>query len=159
VSILKKFTGIIGNIFQLGLSGPKLKNNSGVIEARNNADNDYANFRSNNGTLDGDLSVAGGQYVGRTVVNVATYDVLVTDFVLDVTYTITDPVTSLTIPTAQVINGRKIIIKDKGYNSSVNNITVDTEGGALIEGDATLVIAGDGDSVTLICDGTDFGIY
>jgi hypothetical protein len=39
----KKFIGIIDNVFQLGLSGPKLKNNSGAIEARDAADTVFAN--------------------------------------------------------------------------------------------------------------------
>jgi len=40
MGILKNFTGIIGNLFQIGgATGPQLKNNSGVIEAKNSDDN------------------------------------------------------------------------------------------------------------------------
>jgi len=38
------FTGISGTTFQFGLTGPKIKNNSGVVEARNAADSGYATF-------------------------------------------------------------------------------------------------------------------
>lgn len=37
--------GIVGSLFQLGLSGPNLKNNSGAIEARNAADSAFVNAR------------------------------------------------------------------------------------------------------------------
>lgn len=43
--IWKKLRGITGSIFQLGIAGPNLKNSSGVIEAKNAADNAYANMR------------------------------------------------------------------------------------------------------------------
>lgn len=45
MSILKKFTGIIGDTFQLGLSGPKLKKaNDTKLEVKNNADDDYGDL-------------------------------------------------------------------------------------------------------------------
>lgn len=46
MGLIQNLRGIIGNIFQIGKSGPNIKNNSGVIEFRNNADNDFAVVRT-----------------------------------------------------------------------------------------------------------------
>lgn len=89
-----------------------------------------------------------------TTVNTATYDLLVGDQILHVTYTTTGAVTSLTLPTAQTIANRVIVIKDAGDNASTNSITIDTEGAQTIEGNATIVINTDGSYVKLYCDGT-----
>jgi len=93
-----------------------------------------------------------------TTVNAATYDLLATDNILHVTYTVTGAVTSLTLPTAQVIAGRTIVIKDTG-NASVNSITIDTEGSETIDGAATYLISLDYESVSLYCDGTNWFVY
>ena len=93
-----------------------------------------------------------------TNVNVATYDTLATDDIINVTYTTTAAVTSLTIPTAQMVEGRVIVIKDAAGNAGTNNITIDTEGAQTIDGAATLVLSGDYDSVTLYCDGSNLFI-
>ncbi len=42
----KKIRGIVGTIFQLGLGGPNLKNNSGTIQTRNAADSAFANLHT-----------------------------------------------------------------------------------------------------------------
>ena len=63
-----------------------------------------------------------------TRINVATYDLLSTDHVLHVDYTVTNPVTDIRLMSAQCIDGRRIEIKDTGCNSLSNNITVTTEG-------------------------------
>ncbi len=46
-NIFQKIAGIIGSTFQIGIGGPKVKNNSGDIEARNAADSAYTSFRTN----------------------------------------------------------------------------------------------------------------
>ncbi len=46
MSVLSKIAGIIGSTFQIGVTGPKIKNNSDVVELRNNADNAYAKGRA-----------------------------------------------------------------------------------------------------------------
>lgn len=46
-NIFQKIAGIIGSTFQIGIGGPKVKNSSGNIEARNAADSDYTSFRTN----------------------------------------------------------------------------------------------------------------
>ena len=94
-----------------------------------------------------------------TTVNTATYDVLTTDQFINVTYTTTGAVTSLTLPTAQVVAGRWIVIKDAGGNATANNITIDTEGSATIDGDATVVVNSDYASINLYCDGTNWFIF
>lgn len=45
MSLYTKIRGTIESIFQIGLAGPNLKNNSGVIEARNAADSGFAIVR------------------------------------------------------------------------------------------------------------------
>ena len=110
-----------------------------------------------------DLNPQGG-YVGIltglkynvTTVNAATYDLLVDDLIVHVTYTGTGAVTSLTLPTAQALSGRFIIIKDAGGNASANNITMDTQGGETIDGGATLVMSTDYGVVQLYSDGSDW---
>jgi len=45
MSLLSKIRGTIETLFQLGIGGPQLKNNGGVIEARNAADSGFAVVR------------------------------------------------------------------------------------------------------------------
>lgn len=104
------------------------------------------------------LHVTGGLSYTITTVNASTYDLLITDSIVHVTYTSTGAVTSLTLPTAQTTNGRFIIIKDAGGNAGTNNITVDTEGSETIDGQATLVIDSDYRSYTLYSDGSNWFI-
>ena len=74
-------------------------------------------------------------------------------------YTGTGAVTSLTISSAIIAQaGRQITIIDSGGNASINNITIDTEAGELINGSATLVMNTDYQSVTLITDGSNLFI-
>jgi hypothetical protein len=94
-----------------------------------------------------------------TTVAAATYDVLATDELLHVTYTATGAVTSITLPTAGTTRGRKLTITDSGGNSSVNNITVDTEASETISGAATAIISGDYDSIDLYSDGANWFIH
>jgi len=106
----------------------------------------------------GDLSGEGIKF-STTTVNAATYDLTTTDYILNVTYTTTGAVTSLTLPTSQVVEGRVIVIKDSGGNASGNNITIDTEGSETIDGSATLVLNSDYEAVNLYCDGTNWHIF
>lgn len=91
-----------------------------------------------------------------TTVNVATYDLLVTDTILNVTYPSTAAVTSLTLPSAQVVSGRTIIIKDASGNAGANNITIDTGGSETIDGAATLVMSTNYQTVKLYSDGSNW---
>jgi len=106
----------------------------------------------------GGLKTSGGRIRNITTVNAATYDLLATDDIVHVTYTSTGAVTSLTLPTAQTVEGRVIVIKDAGGNAGTNNITVDTEAAQTIDGSATAVTTGDYDSITLYCDGSNWFI-
>jgi len=105
------------------------------------------------------LTTTGGQFRSVTTVAAATYDLLTTDYILNVTYTGTAAVTSLTLPTAQAVSGRLIIIKDAGYNATTNNITIDTQGAETIDNAATFVINSNGDSVNVYSDGTNWHVY
>ncbi len=83
-----------------------------------------------------------------TVVNASTYDLLVDDGILHVSYTGTGACT-VTWPTAQIVNKRLIRIKDAGGNAGSNNITIATEGSQLIDGQSTYIINADYASVTI----------
>ena len=80
------------------------------------------------------------------------------DYILNVTYTTTGAVTSITLPTAQTAKGRVVIIKDAGLNATTNSITINAETPTLIEGISTYTINTNGGSVTLYADGTNWFI-
>lgn len=139
------------------------KTGAGVSEFKFNSSGDsYVNGGSlgvGTKTPNTKLDVQGGQTVKVTTVNAATYDLLITDYILNVTYTVTGAVTSLTIPTAQTVSGRVIIVKDAGGNATTNSITIDTEGSEKIDGVNTLVISSNYDAVMLYSDGSDWFIF
>ncbi|MCK9629980.1 MAG: hypothetical protein M0R37_15490, partial [Bacteroidales bacterium] len=97
----------------------------------------------------GDLTLQGSMTRNVTAVAAATYDLVATDDILDVTYTSTAAVTSLTLPTAQMVKGRTIVIKDGGGLSGTNNVTIDTEGAEQIDGADTYVLNTNWEAVTL----------
>lgn len=106
-------------------------------------------------TITGNGGGGGGQIVNVTTVNAATYDLLETDYILNVIYTGTGVVT---LPTDQTVSGRLVVIKDAAGNAGTSNLTVDTEGGENIDGVATAVINGNYDSLSLYSDGDDWFI-
>lgn len=55
MSLWSKIRGTIETIFQIGLGGPQLKNNSGAIEARNAGDSAFAVVRGAAPVGDNDL--------------------------------------------------------------------------------------------------------
>jgi hypothetical protein len=118
---------------------------------------DQTDFVINQGA--GTTKLAGGMTLNVTTVNAATYDLLISDHIVHVTYTVTAAVTSLTLPTAQTLAGRTIHIKDAGGNAATNNITVDTGGSETIDGSATLVLNQDYMSRALYSDGSNWFIY
>ena len=73
-------------------------------------------------------------YNNVTDVDTATYDLVLTDNILHVSYTATGDVTSLTLPDAQCIDGRSIVIKNVG---GTNTVTIDSET-ATIDGQSTV---------------------
>jgi hypothetical protein len=104
-------------------------------------------------------SIVGGQIKSTTAIAAGTYDLLVTDYFLNCDYTATAAITSLTLPTAQLADGRVIHVKDTGGLAGTNNITIDTEGAETIDGAATAVISTNYNSISLYCDGTNWFIY
>jgi len=106
---------------------------------------------------DGGLSTNGGRWRNVTTVNSATYSLSSSDDIINVTYTSTGA-TSITLPSAQVVEGRTIVIKDASGNANTNNIIVNTEGSEIIDGSATLVINIDYGSATIYSDGNNWFI-
>jgi len=92
-----------------------------------------------------------------TVLNATSYDVLVTDYIIAVDYTDTD-VCTVTIPTAQMLTGRTLIIKDTGFNAATKTITIATEGAEQIDEAATATITGNGDSLTIVAGAAEWFI-
>lgn len=103
----------------------------------------------------GNLTLSGGIFTPATAVAAATYNILVTDKILGVTYTTTGAC-AIDLKTAQTTSGRVITIKDAGGLAGTNNITITTEGSQLIDGAATKVISTNYGSVTLYCNGTNW---
>lgn len=106
------------------------------------------------------INIKGGIERKITDVNTKTYDLVLNDDILLVTYTGTGAGTSLTLPSAQTTKGRTIVIKDVGsggIGAGTNNITIDTEDSkTTIDGAARYVISTDYDKVTLTSDGTNW---
>ena len=104
------------------------------------------------------LTISGAQIVNFTTVNSATYNTLTTDYIIHVTYTTTGECT-ITIPSAQISTvGRTFIIKDAGFNASTYNIIINTEGSETIEGQTSLILNNDEDTVELYSDGSNLFI-
>ena len=102
--------------------------------------------------------LGGGQIRTVTTVNASTYNLLVTDYILNVTYTDTG-VVAIDLKTAQTVAGRIIHIKDADFNAGTNNITITTEGGETIDEAATYVITANGNAVSLYSDGSNWFIF
>jgi hypothetical protein len=102
----------------------------------------------------GNTSIEGSQFVNLTTVNSTTYNLATDDYILH----ITTAVTSLTLPTAQVVSGRTIIVKDGVGNAVNDNIVIDTEGTETIDGQNTFTIDTNYESITLYCDGSNWFI-
>jgi len=90
-----------------------------------------------------------------TIANASTYTVLEKDNIIHSTYSATEAQT-ITIPTAQLVSGRIIVIKDAGGNASVKNITVGTEGDEKIDGSDTAVINSNYGVITLYSNGSNW---
>jgi len=165
-------TGTITNLFQFyaknPASGGTITNNYGVyIENQTEGATNFSIYSAGGiNYLAGSLGlgviapntlldVQGGQTGKVTTVNAATYSLLVTDFILHVTYTGTGAV-AVTLPTAQSVSGRMITVKDAGNNAGTNNITISTQGAELIEFGASVIINANGNSVDIYSDGTDW---
>lgn len=100
-----------------------------------------------------------GQDVARTAVNSASYNVLVTDYIIGVTYTPTGAVT-INLPAAATIGeGTVYHIKDEGGNAGTNNITVDGNDSETIDGETTKVINTNYACISVYCDGSNWFIY
>lgn len=92
---------------------------------------------------------------GRTVVNTASYTVLITDRTIGVTYTTTGACT-INLPSAALYpNGYEITVKDEGFNATTNNITIDASTTQTIDGNLTAIINTDKDSLTIYSNGVD----
>lgn len=86
----------------------------------------------------------------------ATYDALTTDY-----YISCDPsvgVITINLPAAPAIY-HMYVVKDRTGAASVNNITVQSSGGVLIDTYADYVLEGNFGAITLLFNGTNYEIY
>lgn len=112
MSVLSKLAGTFQTTFQIGKAGPKVKNNAGVIEARNAADAAYANIKAAQSQFDTALvngnatikATAGGQVSFRNAADSAdakafAADPLTTDLqgLATVNYINSNPPTTVTV--------------------------------------------------------------
>ena len=116
-------------------------------------------YKSLEKLIDINYDLASGLSTNITIVNVATYDLLITDHFLHVTYTATGAVT-ITLPTPPTIKKRRIVIKDAGGLAGTNNITIVTEGvGEKIDGEDTIIIDSNYSAISLYSKGGNWYIY
>ena len=102
----------------------------------------------------GVFRTAGGNRINTTDVNSSTYTVLEDDDYLQVRRTSSGTCT-ITLPAIAASNeGQVYKIKDSGYNSSANNITINTTGADTIQNAASALISNDGDSLSILANST-----
>jgi hypothetical protein len=106
----------------------------------------------------GTVTLSGAQTVGTTVVNAATYSTAADDYILHVTYTDTGVVT-ITLRTADTVDGRVFIIKDADFNAGTNNITIATEGAQTIDELGSYPMDTNGMALILYSDGSNWFVY
>jgi len=97
----------------------------------------------------------GGLIVGRTVIGAGVYAVLATDYLIAKT-AITAGGDTITLDDDLTDAGRTFIIKDESGTAGTNNITIDPEGGTLIDGALTYVMNANYESKTVYSDGTNW---
>jgi hypothetical protein len=84
----------------------------------------------------------------------ATYSIGINDHVVGVDYTSTAPVT-LTLPLISSAGKIKLIIKDEGYGSAANKITINRSGSDTIgDGETQIILKKNGIAISLYNDGT-----
>lgn len=100
-------------------------------------------------TLSGATTIASSVTVPVTDLNASTYTVLATDYLIASRYS-EHGTQTITIPTAQCIQGRVLIISDAYGGAGSHTLTIATESSITIAGEATATITADHGSVTLI---------
>jgi len=112
----------------------------------------YASCSNNGGRA---ARFQGGQQVLRTAPAAGSfpYTALLNDYYIGVTDTSVARTINLP-PAATAESGCVYVIKDESGVCSVNNITIDADGGELIDGATTYVLSSNWASATLICTGT-----
>jgi len=114
MSLFAKIRGTIETIFQLGLSGPQLKNNGGIIDARNAADSAYAVVRSK-------LNIV---RVSNATYNAVAFDVVVCD----------TSIGNVVVNLPALNPGEWVtIVQDAATSLAVNTVTINGNGTNILQ--------------------------
>jgi len=105
------------------------------------------------GSSPGDVSFEGN--VSITPVEVAGYALLPTDYILDVSYTLTGECT-ITVPVSECYQGRVFGVKDSGGNAFNHNIRIAATGGQTFDGEAFILIRDSYRGLMFYCNGGNF---
>jgi len=130
------------------------------IHSANQSQTEYLSLSHNqtDGLIEvgtGSLYLKGGLKYETTAVNAATYSTASTDNIIMVDYSVTGTCT-ITLRTADLLDGKIYHIVDTGRNAGTNTITIDTQGAELINGGASITITVDGNGWTVFSNGTNW---
>lgn len=138
-----------------------------LFQIGNGADEDNLNstlvmLKNGQTTVDAVWTFGAGISIPNNIIEVSgssyTYNPTddLSEVILAVSYTVSGAV-AISLDANVINKNTRIIIKDTGGNATANNITI-TPASGTIDGDASLVLSTDYDSVTLFTDGTNFFI-
>ena len=100
------------------------------------------------------VTISKGITTSITTVNNTDYTLATTDHIIIFTNLSTGR--TLTLPTAQAVAGRMVIVKEKDGYASSNNITIATEGSETIDGSSTATLSTNKGTIRLTSDGTNW---
>lgn len=132
---------------------------SQAVSSSTVGDNGVSHFNSAQFTVDANAFVSITNFTPFAYVQVtgpATYNALTTDYYISCNPT--GGTISIVLPAAPV-QYHMYVIKDRTGAASINNITVSSTGGVLIDGAASYVLAGNFSAITLLFNGSNYEIY
>jgi hypothetical protein len=108
--------------------------------------------------IGGVIAMAGGQTIQQITITASTYSVdtntTTSDYVVFTDSTSNTVAITLPAPTA----GRQLLIKDKTGKAATHNVTISQHASETIDGNTSLTMVNNYDSVSLVSDGTNWAI-
>jgi hypothetical protein len=126
-----------------------------VVAADGGGGGGGGNLPLTGGTMQGDIDMGGFSIINATIDQVTTaVSATTASLGLAHRYTATAAPVTITISTADIVDGRRFIFAVRSAGVSVGTpVTIDTEGGELIDGAASIPLEIDYDSITLVARG------